>query len=532
MMNTKKQNNIAVIGAGPTTLYFIYTLLGEKIFPQKIAVFEQHDELGKGNPFRNANAMPHLLSNLKSSELPDLNISFETWLKSTNPPYLIGQTSDSVFSYNLDGETIETDVIPRKVLGDYFNYCFDKVVKALQQKGVEVCLHTHTTIRRITKLRTCFVVDTGSNTYSGFSHLVVNTGTDLCEHQKEEGVYSAYPPHLYATKASSQFYIAGMSLTAIDAALSIAKTKGRFYRHSGDIKYASDTAYTIVMHSRSGVFPKVWYNSDPVARYQKQLQEIETPQVSGVESFYRHRLLPVFRKAMPNIYKQIEFMSFVDAMAFLNQRTNETDPILKLKAELFSLDSDTVQSDWPAIIAAGINCIQQTPLLLQDFLTHYQDIKPHFSASVASIPPDSANRLIALYDSGNLRITKSDSIDAEPRHHPDTIKIDATGVLGDKDKLAKLRELIVFDSETLNEGETHVDKVKIQESTDSEEYELSIADTHELLRNSLPTRVFVGSAFATPWYINVPGLDTCASFAKTIALGCLDSSNYEEAVGE
>ena len=70
------QKNIAIIGAGPTTLYFLCELLEENVFPQSIVIFEKHAEPGKGTPFRNENASPNLLSNLKKMKSQSLTSLF------------------------------------------------------------------------------------------------------------------------------------------------------------------------------------------------------------------------------------------------------------------------------------------------------------------------------------------------------------------------------------------------------------------------------------------------------------------------
>ena len=76
-MNVKNQHSIGIIGAGPTTVYFLCEIVNRKDLPKKIVVFEKHHELGKGNPFRKVNSMPDLLSNVTKREVPALNISFE-----------------------------------------------------------------------------------------------------------------------------------------------------------------------------------------------------------------------------------------------------------------------------------------------------------------------------------------------------------------------------------------------------------------------------------------------------------------------
>ena len=514
------QKNIAIIGAGPTTLYFLCELLDKNVFPQSIVIFEKHAEPGKGTPFRNENASPNLLSNLKENEIPKLNVSFSAWLHKIygedNSPTTL-KTFLSCADYS-DGSA--NKVIPRGVLGEYLSFCFNRAIQSLKQTGLDVTVKLHSEVKSIVLENQQFTVDTNKKRCSGFDRVVVNMGGDLCDKDKLDDALWAYPPKQYTHEDASEFSIDGMSLTAIDAALSIARTKGQFYDSANGLEYRSKHDFQIVMRSRSGVFPKVWYNSDTVTDYKKILNADCAIDVSNVESFFRHKLLPLFKQSMPKIYHQIKSMSFAESLTFLNQRNGQSHPILKLKAELLSLADKSRQSDWPAVIAAGIDYIQQSPLLLKDFLTQHQDIKSQLSASFASIPLESANRIIALYDSEVLTFEQTEDAKSEEDSNADGIKINAKGIIECEDKLAKLKDLLIFSGKNYERGAY----------TNGDEW--SVAENHELLINGKSTQLYVGSAFVTPWYINIPGLGTCADFGKQIAHHCVQTDAYEEAVGE
>lgn len=519
-MKKCNQSNIAVIGAGPTTLYFLCALLEADDVPQSIVIFEKHAEPGKGTPFRKENASPNLLSNLNENEIPALNVSFSSWARDVYGEDSVSTAPNAFITCADDSDSSESQVIPRGVLGEYLSFCFNRVVQSLKESGLDVTLKTRAAVRTIVLENHQFSVETDNERLSGFTHVVVNMGSDLCATEKLDDALWAYPPRYYMHEDKAEFIIDGMSLTAIDAALSIARTKGQFYRDAGGMKYRSNQEFKIVMRSRTGVFPKVWYNSDVVADYKKRLDADSAINVSGVESFFRHKLLPIFKQSMPKIYQQIKNMSFAESLTFLNQRKGQTHPILKLKAELLSLADTSRQSDWPAVIAAGIDYIQQTPLLLNDFLSNHHDIKSQLSASFASIPLESANWIIALYDSGVLSFEKTEGKTLREDEDAEAVKIDAKGVIECEDKLAKLRDLLAF-------GEASNERGKCNNSD-----EWSVAENHELLLNGKSTHIYIGSAFVTPWYINIPGLDTCADFGKQIAQQCAQAYVYEEAVGE
>lgn len=50
-------------------------------------------------------------------------------------------------------------------------------------------------------------------------------------------------------------------------------------------------------------------------------------------------------------------MPFSKALGFLTQRESIGHPFSKLKTELLALSSKTKESDWPAIMAAGVDYI-------------------------------------------------------------------------------------------------------------------------------------------------------------------------------
>lgn len=514
------RKNIAVIGAGPTTLYFLCELLEKNVFPQSIVIFEKHAEPGKGTPFKNENASPNLLSNLKENEIPKLNVSFSAWLHEIYSEDKIPTTLKNFLSRTDYSNGSANKVIPRGVLGEYLSFCFNRVIQSLKETGLDVTVKLHTEVKFIVLENHHFTVDTNKERCSGFDRVVVNMGGDLCAKDKLNDAFWAYPPKQYTHEDAREFTIDGMSLTAIDAALSIARTKGQFYDSASGVEYRSEHDFQIVMRSRSGVFPKVWYNSDAVTDYKKILSADCAIDVSNVESFFRHKLLPLFKQSMPKIYYQIKNMSFAESLTFLNQRNKQPHPILKLKAELLSLAHESRQSDWPAVIAAGIDYIQQSPLLLKDFLTQHQDIKSQLSASFASIPLESANRIIALYDSKVLTFKRAEDAKLEEDGNANGIKINAKGIIECEDKLAKLKGLLTFS------GNNYEKEAYINDDG------WTVAQNHELLINGKSTQLYVGSAFVTPWYINIPGLGTCADFGKQIAHHCVQTDVYEEAVGE
>ena len=131
-MKKCNQSNIAVIGAGPTTLYFLCALLEADDVPQSIVIFEKHAEPGKGTPFRKENASPNLLSNLKENEIPALNVSFSSWARDVYGEDSVSTAPNAFITCADDSDSSESQVIPRGVLGEYLVFALIEWCRVLK----------------------------------------------------------------------------------------------------------------------------------------------------------------------------------------------------------------------------------------------------------------------------------------------------------------------------------------------------------------------------------------------------------------
>lgn len=60
---------VAIIGAGPTGIYTLYSLLKQAV-PLSVTVYEQADEAGVGMPYSDEENSRMMLANIASIEIP------------------------------------------------------------------------------------------------------------------------------------------------------------------------------------------------------------------------------------------------------------------------------------------------------------------------------------------------------------------------------------------------------------------------------------------------------------------------------
>jgi uncharacterized NAD(P)/FAD-binding protein YdhS len=113
--------SIALIGAGPTSIYTLQALLARAAGPLSITIFEEQARAGLGTPYRPGWNDPAMLANIASIELPPVGMTLVEWLARQAPERLAG--------YNIDPDGIdERTFYPRVVLGHYLRDRFEALV--------------------------------------------------------------------------------------------------------------------------------------------------------------------------------------------------------------------------------------------------------------------------------------------------------------------------------------------------------------------------------------------------------------------
>ena len=103
---------IAIIGAGPTGIYTLFSLLkqGE---PLDVSIYEQAEEAGVGMPYSDEENSRMMLANIASIEIPPIQSTYLDWLKAQSRTHLA--------RYGVDYDALhDRQFLPRILLGEYF----------------------------------------------------------------------------------------------------------------------------------------------------------------------------------------------------------------------------------------------------------------------------------------------------------------------------------------------------------------------------------------------------------------------------
>ncbi len=247
--------NIAIVGAGPTGIYTLFSLLkaGAPLF---ISIYEQSDEAGVGMPYSDDENSRMMLANIASIEIPPLTASYLDWLRDQNETRLA--------RYGVDKATLDDrQFLPRILLGEYFRDQFLTLVDIAQNKGFDVTVH-----------ECCEVTDLeatpdgvklwaeGKPVSKLFDLAVIATGHVWPE--EDEATRSYFPSPwsglIDARIPASRVGIMGTSLSAIDAAMAVVAQHGSFTQeHNGELRFnlaPESDGLAITLMSRSGILPE------------------------------------------------------------------------------------------------------------------------------------------------------------------------------------------------------------------------------------------------------------------------------------
>ncbi len=78
---------IAIVGAGPTGIYTLFSLLQQQT-PLSISIFDQADEAGIGMPYSDEENSKLMLANIASIEIPPIYCTYLEWLQKQEASHL------------------------------------------------------------------------------------------------------------------------------------------------------------------------------------------------------------------------------------------------------------------------------------------------------------------------------------------------------------------------------------------------------------------------------------------------------------
>jgi uncharacterized NAD(P)/FAD-binding protein YdhS len=410
--------SIAFVGAGPTTIYTLHALLDESTPPFSLTVFEEQPTAGRGTPYRPGWNDPAMLSNIASIEIPALEMSLIDWLNA--------QPASRLVALGIDPDEIgERTFYPRLALGDFFTDQFQALLERARARGMSVTVRTR-----------CRVVDavsepdammltvrarSGALSEARFDHVVLATGHQWPEDpQVRPGYYlSPWPASALADIAPTQIGIRGTSLSAIDAAVALAVSHGKFAEgDEGDLSYeaAPDTHdFHMTMMSRKGLLPE----ADFFAPLPYEPLSICTPEAMEALVAADGLLLdPAFA-----LFKQELIAADPDYAATMDLATLELEDFCELyfaeraEADPFAWaasnlaearrnydNEHTVPWRYAILRMHEVLALIVPHLDTEEYRRFAKHFKPVFVDDYATVPHESIRRMLALHGAGKLDV--------------------------------------------------------------------------------------------------------------------------------
>jgi uncharacterized NAD(P)/FAD-binding protein YdhS len=456
--------SVAFVGAGPTAIYTLHTLIEHAARPFAVTIFEEQPIAGRGTPYRPGWNDPAMLSNIASIEIPPLEETLVAWLQR--------QPSDRLAQLDIDPAEIDDRAFyPRLVLGEFFKDQFHAMIDRARKRDILVDIRTRCHVTDVVSDEAGMLLsvqpDKGSATEQRFDHLVLATGHQWPEQPEIRPGYflSPWPASALATVAPVRVGIRGTSLTAIDAAVALAVAHGEFGEAEGArLEYnpaAGTENFHLTMMSRKGLLPEAdFYHPvpyEPLAICTAAAIEhlIATSHGDLLEKSYA-----LFRQELAEVdpaYAARTGVATLPLEDFCDRYFADrmaADPFAWAADNLKEAErnyANEVTVPWRYAILRMHEVIALIVAHLGDdeFERFSRFFKPVFVDEYATIPHESIKRLLALHRADKLEILsvgkahKIDShraeggaivhTDGQPRHFPVFIEATGQSPLGAKD---------------------------------------------------------------------------------------------------
>lgn len=429
--------SLALIGSGATTVFLLKNILNhldtlsENL--KTLAVFEKYDSMGMGMPYNPKTTDIYNRSNISSEEIPELVESFADWLRAQEESVLQElQLTDVKIS--------DSEVYNRLALGKYLQAQYNKLVKKIEARGVEIQQYADTTVTDLKDLGTGVELVAESGRTFLADRVITATGHYFYESDRPEHGYYASPwPIFKLLPPESGFYnftvgLLGSSLSAFDVVSSLSHRHGIFKEKSDEYifeLYPEAEGFKIVLHDANGWLPHLQYEQKyPMREIYRHVNREDLLQLKDENGFLRLSVFfdEVCRPALEKAFNadrdgdmcthlagdDYKFSDFIEEMT---ERHTHEKPFEGMREELKPA-TDSVENDkpihWKEVTDDLMYCLNYHAELLcaEDRLFFEQKIMPFLMNIIAAMPLPSAKMLLAMHASGHLEL-KAGKIDLE-----------------------------------------------------------------------------------------------------------------------
>lgn len=245
---------IAIIGAGPTGIYTLFSLL-KYTTPLAVDIYEQAEEAGVGMPYSDEDNSRMMLANIASIEIPPIFATYIDWLRA--------QSASHLARYGVNTSSLHVrQFLPRILLGEYYRDQFVLLVKEAKQNGFAINVHESCAVTDLQASSAGIKVWADKMEPTTYDLAVIATGHVWPD--DEEATRSYFPSPwsglMEANIDACRIGIMGTSLSGLDAAMAVAIQHGDFIEQENEpVQFRLDKgsdALKMVLMSRSGILPE------------------------------------------------------------------------------------------------------------------------------------------------------------------------------------------------------------------------------------------------------------------------------------
>ncbi|MFC3561509.1 FAD/NAD(P)-binding protein [Pedobacter jamesrossensis] len=414
-----KFKRIAVLGGGPSGLFLLKRLVESGQIDFSIDIFEKNKQLGAGMPYSPEGANNEHITNVSGNEIPELVTSVEDWIK-TIP-------SEKLQHFHINPDNFnDYKVMPRLLFGQYLSAQFELLKKQAEEKGISLTIYLNSTVNDIIDYpdEKKVVVELNDKSVFEYDNVIICTGhrwPKKLEGQIPNFYDSPYPPSKLRFKVNHPVAIKGSSLTAIDAIRTLARQNGDFSTDkNGKVSYILDNEqqnFKMVMHSRSGMLPAVRFHlEDPhllkdsvLSKTEIDRKRAENDGFLSLDYLFEKNFKDSFKDKRPGFYQQIKDLSMEHFVAKMMDFRVQQDPFKLFKAEYLEAQESIDEEEsiyWKEMLAV-LSFVMNYPakyFSAEDTLRLQKTLMPLISIVIAFVPQSSVEEMLALNESGVLKI--------------------------------------------------------------------------------------------------------------------------------
>jgi len=413
--------SVAVIGCGPTALYFLKHVVDNPSRGLAITFFSASETLGAGMPYNAAWVGEDTLANIACEEIPDLEMAPDEWFRN--------QSDDWLHEHRLNQHLIGPGFIPsRHLLGQYFEKQFDTLLSSASNMGISIRCLRQVTVTDIVPAEAGMTIvfrQAEAENWLKFDYVVMATGHTWSadDISKPRYLTSPWPIEKLEKTEGQKIGLIGTSLSAVDACLTLARKNGIFTRDfDGRLQYLlSDDApnFRIVMHSRRGLLPPVRVHFEYprfelysyISKSDIQMHIKENGGNLSLDFLFERVLKVVMKEKSPELYALIAAMDFETFVEFIQERRKSKEPFTYLREE-YEVSVASIREKTPIFWKEVLDDMSYTLnfhiryLKPADVLRVHKQLMPLLTYLVAVLPQQSCEQILALSEANCLSVIR------------------------------------------------------------------------------------------------------------------------------